>query len=612
MRVLWVLILAVALLVHAFYVTAEEAQEEYPTFEIEVIKERVAGTVGKPASVSVITRTEIERTGVQNLMDLLIREPGVWVSRQGNIGFGGNVSIRGFGGTPPTQVAVMLDGHPTQMGIMGHILPTSYILDNVKRVEVLRGPAGGIHGDMAIGGAISIVTRGPEDEPQKHGVSFTGGSFGTYGGQTWITGLTDTWGYRAQVGKFSTSGDNPFAKYDADNYSLAVDSSFRGGWDMKFRGQRLLYTTFDQREVADAYAAGRPANFIEQDYDRADYDLNFSRSSADRTTGIKIYRTEGEHRFQDGFHSEDFGQGIVLSQAAPVGKGRGHWGLSLRSAGGEIYSPVPLAREFSRSENAVYFALDHALGDKSDVSLGFRYTDPEDFESKFLPYVGLNHRLNERWSLFAGTRRGYRLPSFRELYLFGINNPDLQPESAWQFEIGGKKRLTGGGILEISAFRIKADGLVVERPRPEGVPGGPIQLTNAGQVTRYGFEAGGRWPINPSTAIYANFSHLRPGSIKEQTVGRKLALGIDREIGKWTLAGDLQYIDRLFDYDQTNTLVRVPSFTVVSVKAVTPVQGDGQLSVIVANLFNTSYRVDPAYPYPMQPRYFGLQYERKR
>jgi len=587
---------------------ASEGAQEEPVFEVEVVGQAEQSTPGTVAtSVSVITETEIERSGAQNLMDLLVREPGVWVSRQGGMGYGGSASIRGFGGSPPTQLAVLLDGHPTQMGIMGHILPTSYILDNVKRIEIMRGPAGALYGDMAIGGVINIITRGPRDEESRGAVSATGGSFDTMGGQVWFRGLNKRSGYRAQIGRFSTDGDNPFGKYDGDNYSLAVDHTLRGGWEMAFRGQRLIYTTFDQSEVAYAYAAGRTANYIEQNYDRQDYDLTFGNTAGARATQIKLYRTQGEHQFQDGFHAKDFGQGLMVSQAAPVARGKGQWGLAWRAIGGDIYS---MSKSFSRNERAAYFIVDQPIADRTELSAGLRYTAPEDFDAELLPHLGLTHELKDGWSLFTSARRGYRVPSFRELFLFGINNPDLKPESAWQYEIGARKRLPSGAQVEISAFRINADDLIVLRPRPAGVPGLPKQLANAGKVMRDGFDLGARWPAGERTALYANFSYLDPGAIEEQTVGRKLALGADHRLGQWMLSGDVQYVSHLLDYDQTNALVKVPAFTVVNLKASRPLAPGAKLGLVVENLLNHGYRVDPAYPYPMPGRAVRLQLEK--
>ena len=587
---------------------ASEGAQDEPVFEVEVVGQAEQSTPGTATtSTSTITETEIERSGAQNLMDLLVREPGVWVSRQGGMGYGGSVSIRGFGGSPPTQLAVLLDGHPTQMGIMGHILPTSYILDNVRRIEILRGPAGALYGDMSIGGVINIVTRGPRDEEGRGAVSATGGSFDTVGGQVWFRGLNEQSGYRAQLGRFTTDGDNLFARYDGDSYALAIDHALGNGWEMAFRGQRLIYTTFDQKEVADAYAAGRPANFIEQDYDRRDYDLTFGNSEGPRSTQIKLYRTEGEHEFQDGFHSQDFGQGVMLSQIAPIGHGRGQWGLTWRSLGGDVFS---MGQSFSRDEPAAYLVGDQPIANRTELSTGLRYTTPEDLDAEVLPHLGLTHELANGWTLFASARRGYRAPSFRELFLFGINNPDLQPESAWQYEMGVRRQLPSGAQMELSLFRIAAEDLIVLRPRPAGVPGPPMQYANAQDVTREGFEAGARWPAGLNTALYANFSYLNPGDVKEQTVGRKLAAGVDHRTGQWLWSVDIEYIDRLFDYDQTSTLVEVPAFTVVNLKTSRPLGHEGKIGLVVENLFDRTYRVDPAYPYPMPGRAVRLQLER--
>ncbi|MDH7482374.1 MAG: TonB-dependent receptor [Armatimonadota bacterium] len=590
---------------------ASDEMPEEPVFEVEVVGVSEPEAVGQiSTSASVITRTEIQRSGAQNLMDFLVREPGVWVSRQGGMGYGGKVNIRGFGGSPPTQLAVLLDGHPTQMGIMGHILPTSYVLDNVKRIEILRGPTGALYGDMAVGGVIKIYTRGPKDEDSRGALLVKGGGFDTFGNQLWFRGINEKWGYRFQLGRYSTDGSNPFAKYDADNYSLAIDHTLRNGWDMAFRSQRLIYTTFDQNEVANAYAAGREPKFIEQDYDRGDYDLEFKRDVGNHSTSVKLYRTEGEHEFQDGFHSKDFGQGIILSQTIPAGRGKGEWGIGVRTIGGKIYSPASLARSFSRSEPSMFLLFDQPIAGKTTLSLGMRYTAPEDFGSEVLPHIGIYREMKQGWSLYASARRGYRLPSFRELFLFGINNPNLEPESAWQYEIGARRNLPSGAQVEISAFDIDAKNLIVLGPRPAGVPGPPKQYANTGAVTRTGFEISARWPQGSKTAYYANFSYLDAGARREQTVGHKLAFGVDYRLGKWMISGDLLYVNRLFNYDQTNTLVKLPSFTVVNVKASRPISNMARIGIVIENLFNRSYRVDPAYPYPMPGRCISLQFEK--
>lgn len=609
------LVSALVVMSAGFASPAEEKEEtEAPVFEAEKI---IVVATGEPAdpgtlptSTSIITQTEIERSGAQNLMDLLVREPGVWVTRQGGMGFGGAVTIRGFGGSPPTQVAVTVDGHPSQMGIMGHILPTSYLVDNVERVEIMRGPAGTLHGNMALGGAINIVTRTAAEEEHRGSALAAAGTYDTRGEQLWIAGGGGATGYRAQWGRLSTDGDHPFARYRASNCSLALDQKLEADWEASFRAQQALYHAFDQREVADAYAAAREPRFLEQQFDRQDYDLQLTRRRPECVTGVKLYRTDGDHEFQDGFHSQDYGSGVMVWRGESLDRGWLRWGLDWAEYGGDIFSPQPIRSRFARREYAAHAVMDHEAGAKARVSAGARYTDPEGFDAEWLPELGVVRSLQGGWSLFGSARRGYRTPSFRELFLFGINNPDLHPEEAWQYEAGVRRSFTGGGRLEASVFRIDAANLIVLRPRPGAAPGeSPVQWANAGDAVRDGFEVSLRKPLGARTAAYANFSYLSPGQIREQTVGRKLAAGLDHRIGRLLLSGDIQYVSRLFDFDQTNTLVEVPSFAIVNLKGTAEARRGVRFGLVVENLFDRRYRLDPAYPYPMPGRSIRLQVE---
>lgn len=592
----------------------QQEQGEPPVFEAEPMVVVATGEPEEPGtlptSISVITRTEIERSGSLNLMDLLVREPGVWVSRQGGLGFGGAVSVRGFGGSPPTQVSVLVDGHASQMGIMGHILPSSYLLDNVERVEIMRGPGGARYGHMAVGGVINIVTRAAADEKKAFGTLATAGTYDVFGRQAWVAGGGGMTRYRGQWGRLATDGDHPFARYRADNWALAVDQELGGNWEAAVRAQQVVYKTFDQREVANAYAESRDPRYIEQEFDRQDYDVEFTRQRGERTVGLKAYRTDGEHEFEDGFHSQDYGDGVTVWERRPLAGGALRWGVDWGEYGGDIFSPPPLRNRFSRQETAAHFTIDTPAGGATKLSAGMRYTKPEDFDGEWLPQIGVFHPIGRGWSAFGSVRRGYRVPSFRELFLFGINNPELAPEEVWQYELGVRRALKGGGQAELALFRIDAANLILEGPRPAGAaPGPPKQLMNVAEARREGFEIGVRHPLGPRTAVYANFSYLDPGDVKLQTVGRKLAVGVDRRVGKWTLSGDLLYVARLYDLDQTNTLVEVPSFAVVNLKAARSLAPGLRAGIVVENLFDRDYRADPAYPYPMPGRTFRFQLE---
>ncbi len=69
-----------------------------------------------------------------------------------------------FGGSPNTQVLVLIDGHPQFMGIMGHPLPDAYVASDAEKIEIIRGPASILYGSNAMGGVINIITRKQKED----------------------------------------------------------------------------------------------------------------------------------------------------------------------------------------------------------------------------------------------------------------------------------------------------------------------------------------------------------------------------------------------------------------------------------------------------------------
>jgi hemoglobin/transferrin/lactoferrin receptor protein len=118
-----------------------------------------------PGTVSVITTEDIDRENMQNMRDLVRNEPGVSVGNQpGRVGFT-NFVIRGIGGN---RVLVMVDGlrvpdYPGTNQGPGTYTRDFVDLENVKRVEIIRGPASALYGSDALGGVVAYITKDPSD-----------------------------------------------------------------------------------------------------------------------------------------------------------------------------------------------------------------------------------------------------------------------------------------------------------------------------------------------------------------------------------------------------------------------------------------------------------------
>ena len=129
-----------------------------------------------PANVTVITKEEIEQSNAQNRVDLLRDEVGVVVRDFYGNGKTASVDIRGFGETAPLNTLVLVDGRRVNEIDLSGVDWTQIPLDQIERIEIVRGAGSVLYGDNAVGGVINIITK----KPEKPFSARVGGAVGSY------------------------------------------------------------------------------------------------------------------------------------------------------------------------------------------------------------------------------------------------------------------------------------------------------------------------------------------------------------------------------------------------------------------------------------------------
>ena len=109
------------------------------------------------ATVSVVTEADIEASNRKSCLDILNTLPGVFVNRTGDYGRA-DVDIRGIGDRG-RSVMILVDGRPVKMGLFGCTVTHTLPMNNVDRIEVVRGLASVLYGSDALGEVINIITR---------------------------------------------------------------------------------------------------------------------------------------------------------------------------------------------------------------------------------------------------------------------------------------------------------------------------------------------------------------------------------------------------------------------------------------------------------------------
>ena len=189
-------------------VDAEAQPEAALTQELELIKEEESVSIASrydqpisqaPGNVYVITDDDIRQSGATDLPTVLRRIPGIEVMQVTGADF--NVSVRGDNQLTANKLLVMVDGRSIYVDTQGQVywkaIPVT--LPEIKRIEVLRGPASVTYGFNAFDGIINIITKSPE-EMRGTTLQFGGGSYGTISSAAIHAGTVGKFGYRLSVG----------------------------------------------------------------------------------------------------------------------------------------------------------------------------------------------------------------------------------------------------------------------------------------------------------------------------------------------------------------------------------------------------------------------------
>lgn len=205
--------------------------------EVVVTATRDAQEIRKtPANITVITAEDINKTGATTVVDVLDKLESIQFRTYSGNASQAMIDMRGFGGDNPYgKTLVLLDGRRLNRTDMSSINWLSMPVNNIERIEVVRGPGSVLYGDAAGGGVINIITKKGKGKPA-FSASVLAGSYGLHDERASVAGATHkftyaltgenqfSWGYRERSKYTAQSGgfDIGYAAHDLLNLSLGV------------------------------------------------------------------------------------------------------------------------------------------------------------------------------------------------------------------------------------------------------------------------------------------------------------------------------------------------------------------------------------------------------
>lgn len=542
-----------------------------------------------PFSVNVVTKEDLEMSKGITAADALNQEPGIFVLDTGQLTIPPtNIHIRGLGNDPTTEVAVLVDGRPDVMALMGHPMLEALQTDDMERIEVVRGPASSLYGSGAMGGVINIVSRKPETTGI---VARAGlGEFASRDAHLSLSAPGRT-GYIVTYGHRETDGYRPNSSFNSDNYTV---KAYRG--ESSLRLQRVKYSGYDPGTEVD------PLVGMFKDFDRGGADLETQGETAQGWWNAHFYRAWGRNEFADGWLSHDYVTGLVADHRyrTPPGLDTLTTGVDFKRLSGDAFN-VLTAHDYG-SHYQDYLAS-YAIGSRTFPGSvrAFSALRAEKITGHSLviaPTLGVTKDYDSGWAGRFSVGRAYRAPSIRELVLLPPSNPDLEMEKMWSWELGCRGRLPDGTDVDLAFYLIQADNLI-------SLVAPPPQWQNSGPVTHKGMEISLKKDC-PWGRAGLNYTYL---DRERNTAGNPAhRLNLEGRVNLKVVALDLnlQYVSR--NYGGNNFQNPLPGYWLGTLKARQKHAGPQSLYLQVLNLFNHNYEVVPGYP--SQPRTFWIGLER--
>ena len=547
-------------------------------------------------SASVITPDEIEMSNAVVSTELLSTLPSLVVKKMSNLGRA-DIEIRGLG-QRGRRVGILLDGRPLKMGLFGCGITHMLTLDNVERVEVIRGPASPLWGSDALGGTINILTRSARKEREFELIS-SFGSFSTLRSTVRAGGIFDERINLLATADFVRSnGTTRQDEYEARNFTLKAVGRIAPHATLTF-----LAKVFRGKKWSPGPEGGPTPPDLPNDYMRGTLDLALRGSKGGDTYWVRLWRDFGHHRLMDGWHSKDYVLGLSTGMTIMRERSVTTVGLDYRWQGGrrlptdEPYASVvnrPYKgpeKKVHKHEWALYFLTAQDMGPRARAFMGVRLNRDSAYGSILSPKLGLVARLRGGARVKFNLSHGFRSPQPSHLYLLPPANPDLKPEKAWNIEVSLLKEFEGGLLGELTIYSLKARDLIGFDPQTK-------KFQNIGSLRSRGLEigVGGSLPDGSRLTLYLTRASFSPMP-KEGRYKTKADLVWMKSARGFELFVNAQYFGSYKFFDGKGKKWRsLNPYLLVNLKVAREVGKGLHAFLAVDNLLNFGYKVYVSLP----------------
>lgn len=563
-----------------------------------------------PAAITVLTAEQLAAIPADDYGDLLRNVPGLNVAQMS----ARDVEVQGRAATSSvaTGELLLLDGRTLYLDFFGYVmwdfLPID--LEEVRQIEVLRGPGSAVWGANALNGVINVITRTPRAMAGHTAVTVEAGELGTAAGSVTHAGARERWAYRLSAGYFEQDA------YERPQGFIPGTQTAYPAFPNSGTEQPRLHARFDLDadprstwSVAGGFAGTSGTLFtgigpyqIESGSRLSDLQLTWNRG----TLQLAGYANRLDADAQNLLTADAQGRPLSLRvdsttinlEANDV-RALGDHVLSYGAKARRVDFDLTIAPAEDRTQDwGVFVQDDVGIGDKLRLSLGARWDDLDPIGAVVSPRASLRVSPEPGHTIRFSYGRAYRAPSLVENYMqtsivdvlplptgpfvfpiVAVGNPGLVQEQLDAFEIGYVGTFGRGLTATLAAYRNEDKNsvdfavastytganpppgwplppIVLDFPPPLGLAGvvpASFTFVNVGEIVNQGVEAALDLRPAPGWWLFLNYSYqadpLARGIARDQIntpPKHRANLGASYDAGRWFASGTANYVDEAF------------------------------------------------------------------
>lgn len=558
------------------------------------------------SDVSVLDREVIERSGASSLADVLSRLPGVELTRNGGPAATTSLYVRG---AETRHTLLLIDGVRVDSQSTGGPAWQALPLEQIERIEVLRGPAAAIYGSDAMGGVVQIFTR-QGTGPARPSVAVGVGSQGTRKLDASLSGAQGGVDYALALGSERSTGFNaqPAANPDKDGYRRTA-SSARLGYQLN-RDHKLEATWLGTQGNAqyDAFASTKDDHALQ---DLSALGVNWTARWSD-THRTRVTLTQGRDRYEttpSAYITDTRLNTYLFHNEWTLGRATLTAALERREDWLTNASTTPIDNRRHQDALALGYGLKQG---PHTLQLNLRRDNDSEFGGHTTGSAAYAFALTPQWRLTASAGTAFRAPTlYQRFSIYGL--PTLKPESATNLELGAKYA-SGADSVSVVAYRNRVTNLITYVSGPgtcvNGVGSFPGCYGNTGKAQYTGVTlAGGtrvaRVGLNASLDLQ-NPTDEVTGKLLARRAKRIAKVGAETAVQGWNLAADWLLTGERFN-NAANTQ-RLGGYAVVNLAASKDVAPGWSVLARVDNLADKSYQTVTGYATAGRTLYVGLKW----